>query len=364
MHHPPYPSQLSADEQHRHVIMPRPRRRFRAPVTLPSSGLRCHPPVPDPGIAYLGSSVSQASQRRHPGEVAHDHETTGSNRRGRYRVSSVIGCRTTQNVEASMTATSYRPATTDTPPRKRARILLWGFVAANLLTVEILFVTDGAGKHPLLTIAKFFGLHAALAMMLQLLLVARVPWLDRRIGMDRLTVWHRWLGFALLWTVVLHASFVVLGYATLYGNPLVGTFFDLAAVPASLLGVLGATIVVAIAAVSIRAIRRRLPYEWWHGIHLTLYLALVLALAHQFLEGTTFTSTTWSTLYWWGMWGLVLTALVAFRVLVPLWRNARHRFRVAAVVPESDHVASIYVTGRDLHRLPARAGQFCLWRFP
>ncbi len=263
-----------------------------------------------------------------------------------------------------MTATSYRPATTDTPPRKRARILLWGFVAANLLTVEILFVTDGAGKHPLLTIAKFFGLHAALAMMLQLLLVARVPWLDRRIGMDRLTVWHRWLGFALLWTVVLHASFVVLGYATLYGNPLVGTFFDLAAVPASLLGVLGATIVVAIAAVSIRAIRRRLPYEWWHGIHLTLYLALVLALAHQFLEGTTFTSTTWSTLYWWGMWGLVLTALVAFRVLVPLWRNARHRFRVAAVVPESDHVASIYVTGRDLHRLPARAGQFCLWRFP
>lgn len=29
-------------------------------------------------------------------------------------------------------------------------------------------------------------------MAFQLLLVARLPWLDRRIGMDRLTLWHRW----------------------------------------------------------------------------------------------------------------------------------------------------------------------------
>ena len=47
-----------------------------------------------------------------------------------------------------------------------------------------------------------------------------------------------------------------------------------------------------------------------------------------------------------------------------MWRNARHRFRVAAVVPESDTAVSVYVTGRDLDRLPARAGQFCIWRFP
>ena len=60
----------------------------------------------------------------------------------------------------------------------------------------------GAGKNEVLTVAKFFGLHAALMLMFQLLLVARLPWLDRRIGMDRLTVWHRWVGFTLLWTVL------------------------------------------------------------------------------------------------------------------------------------------------------------------
>jgi ferredoxin-NADP reductase len=49
---------------------------------------------------------------------------------------------------------------------------------------------------------------------------------------------------------------------------------------------------------------------------------------------------------------------------VPIRRNLRHRFRVSAVVPESDDVVSVYVTGRDLGRLPGRAGQFCIWRFP
>ena len=263
-----------------------------------------------------------------------------------------------------MTATSHRPARTEVPSAMTAQVVLWAFVAANLLVVEVWFVTGGAGKNSVLTVAKFFGLHAALVMMFQLLLVARVPWLDRRLGMDRLTAWHRWLGFALLWTVVLHATFVVVGYATLYDNPLLGTFFDLAGVPAGLLGVLAAAVIVAVATASMRFIRRRLPYEVWHGIHLALYTALVLALCHQFLEGTTFTAAAWSTAYWWGLWGLVLTALVTFRLIVPLWRNARHRFRVTAVVPESDRVVSVYVTGRDLHRLPARAGQFCIWRFP
>jgi len=263
-----------------------------------------------------------------------------------------------------MTATRHGVARADVPPVLTAQVVLWAFVAANLLVVEVLFVTAGAGKNSLLTVAKFIGLHAALLMMFQLLLVARVPWLDRRLGMDRLTSWHRWVGFALLWTVVSHATFVVIGYATLYDNPLVGTFFDLAGVTASLLGICAATVIVLVAVVSMRAIRRRLPYEVWHGLHVALYAALTLALFHQFLEGTTFRWSTLSTLYWWTLWALVLTALVTFRVVVPLWRNARHRFRVAAVVPESDRVVSVYVTGRDLHRLPARAGQFCIWRFP
>jgi predicted ferric reductase len=267
-----------------------------------------------------------------------------------------------------VTATT-QPATrnltrTGVPPAAVARVALWAAVLANLLIVEVLFVTSGWGKNSLLSVGKFFGLHAALIMMLQLILVARLPWLDRRIGMDRLTSWHRWTGFTLLWTVVLHSTFVVLGYASLDKASPVATFLSLAGVPASLLGICAGAIIVAMGAVSARYARRRLSYETWHALHVCLYLAIILGLAHQMYEGTTFTSSALATAYWWSLWAFVGIALIAGRVIVPLWRNAYHRFRVAAVVPESDDVVSVHVTGRNLDHLPARAGQFFIWRFP
>jgi predicted ferric reductase len=269
-------------------------------------------------------------------------------------------------VDQEVPVTVTRPSTTRAarPPGATALAVLAAAVALNLAVVEVLFATSGTGKNAVLTVAKFVGLHAALIMMLQLVLVARLPWLDRRLGMDRLTAWHRWTGFALLWTVLTHATLVVLGYAVLAGDPVLSTFLGLAAVPASLLGMAAATVVVVMAAVSVRRARRRMQYETWHALHLGLYLAVLLALLHQMLEGTTFTASPAAAVYWWTMWALVLGALLAGRVVLPLWRNARHRFRVAAVVPESDDVVSVYVTGRDLDRLPARAGQFFLWRFP
>jgi predicted ferric reductase len=244
----------------------------------------------------------------------------------------------------------------------------WGsllaLVAANLVIVELLFAAYGRDKSDILTVAKFVGLHAALIMMVQLVLVARLPWLDRRIGMDRLTWWHRWVGFALLWTVLAHGSLVVAGFAALDSASPLSTFGALAKVPASLLGISAATLLVLVAAVSVRAVRRRLRYETWHALHLVVYVAVLLAVVHQLLEGTTFAASQLHLAYWSLLWGLVVAALVVGRVVMPLWRNAYHRFRVEAVVPEADDVVSVYVTGRHLDELPARAGQFFIWRFP
>ncbi|WP_187284662.1 ferric reductase-like transmembrane domain-containing protein [Streptomyces sp. uw30] len=249
-------------------------------------------------------------------------------------------------------------------PVDAARWTMWAFVIVNVVIVEALFLSAGSGKNGILTVAKFFGLHAALLLLFQLLLVARLPWLDGRIGMDRLTVWHRWVGFSLLWTVLTHATLVVLGYATLDDTSMGKTFVALSGVPASLLGMLAAAVIVGIATISIRPLRRRLPYEVWHGLHLLLYVALGLSFVHQLQETTTFTSSAFATAYWWILWLFAFGALLTGRVVMPVWRNAYHRFRVAAVVPESDNVVSVYVTGRRLDKLPARAGQFCIWRFP
>jgi predicted ferric reductase len=197
-----------------------------------------------------------------------------------------------------------------------------------------------------------------------LLLVARLPWLDRRIGMDRLTTWHRWTGFTIFWLVLLHPTFILVGYGQADHAPVTKEISNLIGMFPTLLGFTAVGIVVVAAAVSIRMARRRLPYEAWHAVHVFLYVAVALALIHQAYEGSTFRANIITTVYWWLLWTVAIVALLVGRFIMPLWRNARHGFRVAAVVPESDNVVSVHVTGRQLDKLPARAGQFFIWRFP
>ena len=264
-----------------------------------------------------------------------------------------------------MTATAQVPARTGGPaPSDTARYVLVGVVALNVLAVWVLFFTSSEGKNSTLSVAKFFAMHAALIMMLQIVLVSRLPWLDRRIGMDRLTSWHRWVGFTLIWTVLIHVTFILLGYARLDDTDVFSTFGALAGVWASLFGMIAAAALITVALTSIRAIRRRVSYETWHALHMLVYVAIGFGIIHQYNEPTTFRTSALAEAYWWALWGVVIVAFLTGRLLIPLWRNAYHQYRVAEVVPESDNVTSVHVTGRNLDRLPARAGQFMIWRFP
>ncbi|GAA0579219.1 ferredoxin reductase family protein [Paractinoplanes ferrugineus] len=247
---------------------------------------------------------------------------------------------------------------------RTARLALWVFLLANLVIVELMLSTPATAAHNTLTsVGRFFGLHLAFLMALQLLLIARLPFLDRRIGMDRLTTWHRWTGFTLFWLVLLHPTFVLLGYARLDRISFLGEIPNLAKQMPVLLGMIAAGLVVVVAALSVRLARRRLSYETWHAVHLLVYAVVALGIVHQIYEGSAFKSNILTQVYWWGLWAFALGALLTGRLFVPLVRNARHRLRVAAVVPETDDVVSVYLTGQDLGRLEARAGQFFLWRF-
>jgi len=194
-------------------------------------------------------------------------------------------------------------------------------------------------------------------------LVARMPFLDRRIGMDRLTSWHRWTGFTIFWLVLLHPTFILLGYAKSDRMPFLREFSNLSKQTPVLFGMIAAGLVVIVGIVSMRFARRRLQYETWHTIHLALYVVIVLAILHQISEGSSFKTSVLGQLYWWALWAFAIVSLIVGRVVLPLVRNARHQLRVAAVIPESDTVVSVYMTGKHLDQLQARAGQFFIWRF-
>ncbi|MBA2951119.1 ferredoxin reductase family protein [Streptomyces himalayensis] len=249
-------------------------------------------------------------------------------------------------------------------PKVVARAGLYAVLGANVCVVTTFFFQAGLGSNALMLLGRLAGLYGALLMAFQLLLVARLPWLDRRIGMDRLTSWHRWVGFGVLWTLVTHMVFITFGYAQLSSLPPVDQFVELATtIEYVLRAVVALALIITVGIVSARFARRRLSYETWHFIHLYMYVAVLLAFSHQVAVGTTFTTSATATAYWWTLWGAALGSVFLGRVVLPLRRNLRHQLRVSAVVPESDNVVSIYVTGRDLDQLPARAGQFFLWRF-
>jgi predicted ferric reductase len=246
---------------------------------------------------------------------------------------------------------------------QRATAALLAVALANAVIVEILFFTASGTPEPMLSVGRFLGLHAAVVLALQFVLVARVPWLDRRLGMGQLTAWHRWVGITLAWTVTVHATLASWAYARIRNWSFATLVDKWLGSLGTLAGVIAGTLLLLIVLASTRAVRRRLPYELWHALHLGTYAVVGFAIVHQTVENPISQPATWAKVYWVLLWTVAIGAFVFGRIALPLWRNARHNLRVAAVVPESDDVVSVHVTGRDLDRMPAQAGQFMLWRF-
>jgi predicted ferric reductase len=241
----------------------------------------------------------------------------------------------------------------------------------SLLTVTALWVGDGGiqqlvagGFTGITALGRITGLLSADLLLIQVLMMARVPWIERTYGQDRLARVHRLAGFTSFSLLVAHVVLVTIGYAGSGRAGLVREAWDLVTTyPGMLLATAGTALLVLVVATSVRAARRRLRYESWHLLHLYAYLGAGLALPHQLWTGADFLSSVPATAYWWTAYAGVAGAALVFRVAVPLWRSARHRLTVAAVVPEAPGVVSVYLRGRDLHRLPVRAGQFFSFRF-
>jgi predicted ferric reductase len=200
--------------------------------------------------------------------------------------------------------------------------------------------------------------------LVQLVLMARSPWLDQVFGLPRLAIWHRWVGFACLWLLVGHAIFTTVGYALIDGTSIANEVVSLLTkYPFVLMATAGLALLVLVAITSMRIALRRLSYETWYYLHLYAYLGIALGFAHQLVIGADFIDDRIATGYWIALYAITAALLVAFRFGPPIAMAFRHRMRVADVVAEAPGVVSIYVTGRELDRLPVRAGQFFLWRF-
>lgn len=195
------------------------------------------------------------------------------------------------------------------------------------------------------------------------LLMARAPWIDHVVGSDKLIAWHRWVGAGTITLILAHVVLTTVGWALSSGSGVVAQFLMLNEMWDILIATVGTLLLLAVAVTSIRAIRRRFSYETWFGIHLYAYLGIALAFLHQVTVGADFIGDALAVQFWVGLYVVTFGLLLWYRVLTPIRVSARHQLRVASVVRESASVVSIYLDGRDLHRLPVHAGQFFHIRF-
>lgn len=244
------------------------------------------------------------------------------------------------------------------------------FVWSSMLVVVALWVSGGGTQDlasmgtGLTSVGRLTGLVASDLLLIQVLLMARIPLVEKTYGQDELARRHRLVGFWSFNLMVVHIVAITLGYAATSPKGLWGTIVDFVVnYPGMLLALAGTAALVMVTVTSIRAARARLRYESWHLLHLYAYLGVGLALPHQLWTGKDFLTSPVATLYWWALWAAAAGSVLFWRVAQPLWRSLHHQLVVQEVRAESDTVTTVVMGGRDLHRLPVRAGQFLQWRF-
>jgi predicted ferric reductase len=270
---------------------------------------------------------------------------------------------------AAHRAVSYHPDVPEPPDRGKQLLVRLAFWFTLVASVELWWLDTPArsvtSTADILTAAgRITGMVAGFLLLVQVLMMSRVGWLERLVGAHTLIIWHRELGGALLLLVLGHVGLILCGYAAISHESLPGEAWSMLTTFEDMISATIATaILVAIGILAIRALRRRMPYELWYLLHMTSYLVLLLSYGHQFADGQELSKAGFGRWYWVSLYAFVILCLAWGRILRPTAVNLRHRLRVADVVPEGVDMISIYVSGRNLDDLDARAGQYFRWRF-
>ena len=214
------------------------------------------------------------------------------------------------------------------------------------------------------TVSRLAALTGTFFAVVGIFLIARIPWVERGVGHDRLVTWHRKLGPWSLYLVGLHVLFILLSSAGQDGVMLAVEMWRMLNSMAWMWPALAGFILMILAGVtSYKKARAKMSYETWWIIHVYTYVAIAVSFMHQVLNGQMFVDHPLNRLYWTMLYILMALAIVIYRFGIPLVRSLRHNLVVDRVVVEGPGIISVIMRGRKLHRLAAEGGQFFGWRF-
>jgi predicted ferric reductase len=252
---------------------------------------------------------------------------------------------------------------------KRAQDVIEAIAWGTVLAVAVMFLVDGGlkGVHDvpsaLNAVSRLTALVGTDLLLIHMLLIARVPWIDKFYGHDRATLAHKKLGKPVLYLVIAHFLASLISFAITDGKNLVAEmanlFFN---VPDMWTATIGLFLMIAVVVTSLNFARRKMSYEAWYLVHIMSYLAVLAAVPHQFSTGSDIHGKPVQTVFWVTLYLFVVFNLAWYRVLSPLLRHFVVGLKVQSVVPASSDSSSIYLTGKNVAKLGGKAGQFYMLR--
>ena len=214
------------------------------------------------------------------------------------------------------------------------------------------------------SLGELSGMVGAFLVCAQVLLIARIPWFEHAVGMDRLVSWHRTLGSTVLFLIVSHVLLMILGVQLLTAStPWAATATVLTSYPDMLTALIGTLVFFVVGISSARIPRGKISYEAWYWLHVTAYAAIFLTFFHELSAGVHFVNNPVNRAAWIGLYLATASAILTWRFILPAAAAWRHRMVVHHVVSEGNGINSIWLEGRHLDELGVRAGQFMMFRF-
>lgn len=264
-------------------------------------------------------------------------------------------------------ATAKRLSRPPRPGLVDLAVVLFGLGLGASVALALTAETAAGMKAPggvAMFIGNLTGLAGTYLALVMILLVSRIPVVERTLGQDGLLAWHRRLAPWPISLIVAHAVFLTIGYAQAAHTGVMhelSTFIS--SFPGMAIAIAGFGILVVVAVLSIYSVRRRLRRETWWAIHLGMYLAFALAFAHEVVLGPSFVNHPLTQAVWSAAWAATAGVVLIYRFGLPIYRSLHHRLRVVELRPEGEGVTSVILEGRHLDRLPISGGQFFEWRF-
>lgn len=209
---------------------------------------------------------------------------------------------------------------------------------------------------------RLAGLFAQFALLLQLLLISRAPFIERAFGFDKLNVVHRWVGYTIATLMIGHPFLLTYGAAKSNGLSLLGQFADYLQNRAFVFNsYLGVVILIMVIVSSVAIVRKKVRYETWYLPHLLTYVAVTMIFLHQIKVGDLRTTAPWA--YWLTINIFAGGSLLIYRWVRPVLALFRFGFRIDRVTQETPTVVSVYISGRRLEHFSYEPGQYANLRF-